>query len=115
MDDINVYDMVWKQGSTFSRSITWYDEDNVAIDLTGHTARMSLKRKYSDTDAALSLTTENGRITLGGTIGTIDLLVAATETADLDGAYVYDLEIINGAVVDRILQGTITVNDEVTK
>jgi hypothetical protein len=31
------------------------------------------------------------------------------------GDYVYDLELINGATVTRLVQGTFTVNAEVTR
>jgi hypothetical protein len=87
----------------------------VALDLTGYSARLQVRESYSASSAVLSLTTGTG-ITLGGTAGTIDLLVASTATADLTpGQYVYDLELVNGTTVDRWLQGEFVVSAEVTR
>lgn len=45
-------------------------------------------------DALLDRSTENGRIVLGGTAGTVQLLLSATETAAIDWTKgVYDLEV----------------------
>jgi tRNA threonylcarbamoyladenosine modification (KEOPS) complex Pcc1 subunit len=64
-----------------------------------------------------TLTTENSRISLGGTAGTVTLTIAATDTANLTpGLYVYDLELVSGAgVVSRIIEGNFKVKAEVTR
>jgi hypothetical protein len=121
-----VKDFTIEQGSAFSRVLTWKDENEAAINLTGYTARMYIKEKYSDTDSLLQLTTANSRITLGGAAGTITLSVLAADTATLEAnaqvnkitgdKYVYDLELISaGGAVTRLLHGNIIVTDEVTK
>lgn len=107
-------DLSIDQGATFSRRLTWKDSNNTAINLTGYTARMALKKDKFQSAADLSLTTENSGITLGGIAGTIDLLITAAQTADLDASYFYDLELVNGSTVVRLVQGTITVDPEVT-
>jgi hypothetical protein len=63
------------------------------------------------------LTTENGRIVLGGALGTITLTVPFANMNIAEGQYVYDLEMVSpgGTVVTRLLQGTFTVSGEVTK
>jgi hypothetical protein len=62
------------------------------------------------------LTTENGRIALGGAAGTITLNVAATAMETLEAkTYVYDLELINGATVIRLLQGLFVNRPNATK
>ena len=93
--------------------MTWYDSSNTGIDLTGYSARMSLKRAYADASAAFSLTTANSRISLTSG-GVITLSVTASDTASLSGSYVYDLELVNGSAVVRLIQGTITIDPEVT-
>jgi len=87
------------------------------VNLTGYTARLQIRETVEATDTLLSLTTENGGITLGGTAGTITLLASATATAALDFVNaVYDLEVISGSgVVTRLLHGTVTLSKEVTR
>lgn len=110
------YNITAEQGATFNRVLTWRDASNALINLTGYTARMQVRADYSSTSTILSLTTENSRITLGGAAGTITLLVAASDMAALSsGSFVYDLELINGATVTRLVQGTFVVNAEVTR
>jgi len=111
----NIYNFTINQGETFSKLITWRDSAGDLINLTGYTARMDLRRKPTDAASLLSLTTANSRITLGGAAGTITLLVSAADTALLSGTYVYDLELVNGSVVKRLLQGQIEIDLEVTK
>lgn len=111
----NLHDFTINQGETFTKVITWKDSGGTLINLTGYTARMYLRRKISDAAAALILTTENGRIALGGAAGTITLTITATDTSSLEANYVYDLELVSGVYVKRLLQGTITVDPEVTK
>ena len=111
------YDIVADQGATFSRVITWKDSDGVPIDLNGYSARMQLRSQIDSAGAAVfELTTENGRISLGGTAGTITLSAAATATAAVPAdTYVYDLELVEGATVTRLIQGEFELRGEVTR
>jgi hypothetical protein len=105
-----------EKGADFTPgSITWKDANDTAIDLTGYTARMDIK-KDSDSSSILNLTTENNRISLGGIAGTISLSVAATDTDPLiAGTYNYDLELVSGSsVITRLLEGTISVTENIT-
>lgn len=104
------------QGATFSRQVEWQAPNGTPINLTGRTARMQVRPAVDSDEVLVSLTTENGRITLGGALGTIDLLIDAATTADLPaGRHKYDLEVVFGATVDRVLQGTFVVDPEVTR
>jgi hypothetical protein len=86
------------------------------VNLTGFTARMDIRESLDDATVIHTLTTENGGITLGGVAGTIDLLIPATATEDLDFTHaVYDLELINSGVVTRLISGSITLSKEVTR
>ncbi len=108
--------MVIEQGTTFSPVLTYADVNNVAIDLTGYTAKMQIKKTRADLTALETLTTADGSIVLGGAAGTITLLLTDTQTAAivwLTG--VYDLELTSGSgIVTRLIQGVITVSEEVT-
>lgn len=111
------YDIVADQGATFVRVITWKDSDGVPIDLDGYTARMQLRSQIDAAGAPVfEFTTENSRISLGGTAGTITLSAAATATAAVPAdTYVYDLELEESGVVTRLVQGQFELRGEVTR
>jgi hypothetical protein len=110
------HDIVCDQGATFSRVFTWEDSTGVPVNVAGYTARMQVRETVTAASTLLSFTTENGGITLGGTAGTITVTATATQTAAIAaGCYVYDLELINGATVYRLVQGQFTVDGEVTR
>jgi hypothetical protein len=105
------------QGATFRKRLTWTAPAGTAIDLTGCTARMQVRSEVDSPTALLSLTTENGGITLGGVLGTIDLYVSdeATGAIAWEGG-VWDLEIVHpGGEVTRLAQGSVSVSPEVTR
>lgn len=105
-----------EQGATFKVTLTWNDENGTAIDLTAWTARMHIRDTIDTATILHELTTENGGITLGGVLGTIDLLISATDTAAFTfTSGVYDLELINGAEVTRLLKGSVKLSKEVTR
>ena len=108
--------LTFSQGATWKLAMTYTDADGGAIDLTNYTARMQARVTHESDATVLSLTNGAG-ITLGGTAGTIDLLVAATATAAIDAdQYVYDLEIASASdEVTRVVQGTLLVTPEVTR
>jgi hypothetical protein len=111
------YDFTIYQGATFSRVLTWKDEAEALINLTGYTARMQIRTNKDAADPILTLTTENGGIALGGAAGTITLTITATASAAItESEGVYDLELISGSgVVTRLLQGAVEINKEVTR
>lgn len=111
-----VHNLTCEQGATFQRVITYQGSDGVAVNLTGYTARMQVRTDHESATVLLSLTTENGGITLGGAAGTVTLLGTATQTAALEaGEHVYDLELVTGSVVTRLIQGCFVVDPEVTR
>ena len=111
------YSLTVEQGATLSLVITYKDSAGSAINLTGFTARMALRSDIEDSSAVLTLTTENGRIALGGGAGTVTLTVSAADTAGLTaGNGVYDLELISsGGVVTRLIEGSYSIVREVTR
>jgi hypothetical protein len=109
-------DFTIEQGATFNLLLTW-KINNVAVNLTGYTARLAARVDVEDTEVILSLTTANGGITLGGALGTISLDQTAVQTTLLPaGQFVYDLELISAiGVVTRLLQGELSISPEVTR
>lgn len=113
------------QGSTFRLKLTWTDDTNFPnpgnpIDITGYTARMMIRNEVGDVSPLIELTTENGRITLGGANGEIDLFIDDADTEALDYEEgVYDLELETAGVglgdVTRIVEGKAPLSLEVTR
>lgn len=103
------------QGASFDYTLTW-NVGGSAVNLTNYTARMQVRTTYDATAVALSLTSGSG-ITLGGTAGTIFIEALPTTTAAIPGGqYVYDLELVTaGGAVTRLVEGTFTVDPEVTR
>jgi hypothetical protein len=109
------YNIVCPQGSTYDQQFT-YSINDVPVDLMTYTARMQVREKHTSTNKILDLTTENGRIVLGGPYGTITINIPASSTAELVAKdYVYDLELISSSMVTRLFEGKFLVTAEVTK
>lgn len=109
------YDITVEQGSTFNLTLTYKDQRGYVIDLTGYSARMQMRSAVTSNTVAMELTTANGRIAIDPLLGKITLQIAAADTATLSGTGVYDLELVNGAIVQRILEGSYTISPEVTR
>lgn len=105
------------QGATFRKRLTWTAPDGTPIDLSGCTARMQVRAEVESPAVLLSLTTENGGLTLGGAAGTVELYVSDEDTGAItweSGAW--DLEIVHpSGEVTRLAQGSVAVSPEVTR
>lgn len=110
------HDFVCEQGATFNREITWLDSAGAPIDLTNYSARMQVRATVSAASTLISLSSPSSGIVLGGANGIITITISATATAAVAaGCYVYDLELVDGTTVYRLLQGNFTVDAEVTR
>ena len=100
-------------GTTWIQSLRWTSSGNV-VDLTDYTAKMSLKKRVESPIPVFEFTTENGRITLGGASGIINIQASAEETEDIPpGFYVYDLILKLGDFEVRLLSGTMKVESSI--
>jgi hypothetical protein len=104
-------------GTTFELHLAWKDAAGAAIDLTGYSARMQMRKKQSAADTVFSLASPAAGIVLGGAAGTIDVVLGAAQTGSLSArSGVYDLELVSASgKVTRLLQGAVTVDPEVTR
>jgi hypothetical protein len=117
-NDHGIYNIVADQGATLQETAVWKDSARKAINVTGYTARMQVRPSIDSEQVLLSLTTENGRISVSGPEGRFDMTVSAIDMTYIEaGKYVYDLEIIApvSGVVDRLMQGSFIVRGEVTR
>lgn len=97
-------------GCKFDAVVTYQDPDGNAIDLTGYDATLGVKREFSDETEVLTLTSGSG-LTLGGTAGTIDIVMTAAQTADLTGTYRYTLTVTpSGGDPEHLVSGRIICN-----
>lgn len=111
-----IYNDVLDQGATYNLVVVYKDNNDAPINLTGYSAYMQLRENYDSTTADLTLSTANGGIVITGAQGKLTITATATQTTALTSDYyLYDLEIVSGSVVTRLLQGQITVNSEVTR
>lgn len=103
------------RGATWQLEVQYLDDNDVAVNLTGYTAAMQVRSNYSLDPAVLTLTTSNGGIVITANTGTIMITATAAQTYDIaPGIYVYDLELTLGTYKERLIQGMLTVTDEVT-
>lgn len=110
-----VYTFAIEQGTDYDKTLIWRDNTGNPVNLTGYTARMQLRPSVSSETVLLDLTTENGGITLGGATGEITLHFTESNTSPVVKGGVFDLEMIIGGKVKRLVQGSITVSREVTR
>ena len=108
------YDITIEQGATFSLPISYKDSTGSVVDLSSsYTSRMMIKESVGGTTIK-SLTNGSG-MTLAASGNNIVVDISATDTAsmDFDNA-VYDLEIVSGSTVTRVLEGKVKLSREIT-
>ena len=108
-----VYNLTIDQGSDFAIQLT-LSEAGAAKNLTGYAGRAQLRSKKLDVEAAAEFTVtmvdpEEGKVKVSMANGTSAQLLA--------GLYYYDLELYTNAdsIVTRLLEGQVTVKQEVTR
>jgi len=108
--------------ASFSETTTLKDSAGVAIDLTGRTALMHIRRNIDDVTPVLTLSTADSTIILGGAAGTIVLALSPLQTSaptvEWEGeSWVHDLILTTTAsgFAERTYQGAIFVMPGITR
>ena len=107
------YDLVIDQGSDFAIDMT-ITEGGTAKNLTGYSGRAQLRTTHAASSATASFTVS----VVNATAGTMKMELSAATTAGITaGRYIYDMEIHTSgdATVKRLIQGSVTINPEVTR
>ena len=108
------YNITCPQGATWDRTFT-VNVGGTALNLTGYTAAIQVRDSADAGTAIISLTNGSG-ITLGGTAGTIGVVISSAITAGAAaGSYSYDLELNSGGTITRLLEGSFNVTGNVTR
>ena len=110
--------LVYHQGDTFNDiQLTYLDADNVVIDLTGFTVAMKVKTEDLVTTVVSIDSSGIGGIAVSAPLsGIIDFEATPLQMTDLvpGTAYVYDIQITDGTLVETLLKGNFRVDAEVT-
>lgn len=111
------FDIVATQGKTFVLTSAYQNDDGTAIDLTGYTGRMQVRASSTAEDLIVELTEANGRFLIPSpSTGQVRFQITAADMAGLaPGVYVYDSELVNGAIVEPFMSGTFEIQAEITK
>ena len=102
--------LIIDQGSTFSTSITFNDDNGNTINFGTYTGSAQMRKHFTSSNAtSFSVSMTN--------TGIITLSLTANQTGNLvAGRYVYDLEVTdNSNLVSRLIEGIVTVTPNVTR
>lgn len=102
------------QGSTFNNVINITDDTtNEPVNLTGYTVSSQMRRSYYSTSPTANITCE----VTAAVLGEVTMSMSANTTSTIKaGRYLFDVETRSpSGVVNRILEGIITITPGVTR
>lgn len=104
------YDLVLYRGDYFSTSIVIKDSTGSVVNLTGYTAKCSIKSSFSASSSF------DATCTVTALEGLVEIMFPSSVTEDiLAGSYVWDFQVTNpSGNVRTYIAGDVTVFDEVT-
>ena len=121
------YSFIIEQGATTDFEIVWRDSEGNVVDLTNYHARMQIRSDYGANGTlyaslSSSLNTDGTGLNLSGSNGTnppssgsIGIFISAASSSAFNfGEAKYDLEVVSGSYVTRLIEGKIKLNREVT-
>jgi hypothetical protein len=111
-----IYNINVDAGTTYKVQVAWKNQDQTAINLTGFTGRMQIRKSYNSPTVLLDLNTSNGGIVITDAAGGLfEIRLTPNQTTSLtDG--VFDVEMVSASgEITRIIQGMVKVSPEVTR
>ena len=123
------YSFVIEQGATVNFEIQYKDSNNAPVNLTGYSGKMMIRSGYADanptTYAVLSssLAADGTGLNFSGSngstppaSGSIGIVISAVSSSNFTfNTALYDLEIVSGSIITRILEGQVSLSKEVTR
>lgn len=116
----NYEDISINQGSDTTIKLELVDENNNAKNLTNYQVAAKAKKSFTATDSA-DIVTFSAQIPSPGSDGIINLSLTNSQTDNMKaGRWVYDVEISfqdssDNEIIERVLEGKITVTPSVTR
>lgn len=121
------YTFTIEQGATTDFEVVWTDSAGSRVDLSAYSARMQIRSDYGSSGtlyASLTSTvsSDGTGLNLSGSSGnnpmssgSIGIVISAVSTSafTFDEAR-YDIEMVSGSYVTRLLQGKVKLSKEVT-
>jgi len=122
------YNFTIEQGTTVDFELQYTDVNNLPINLTGYSGRMQIKSGFANdkpvtyTSLSSSRYPDGTGLNFNGSSGTkplssgsIGIYISAVSSSAYTFAKAkYDLELVSGSTVTRILEGVISLSKEVT-
>ena len=122
------YSFIIEQGATTNFQINWTDSNGNPVDLSGYSARMQVRPSIDSSDVLLNLSSSlsdscGTGIHLSGSndvtplqSGSIGIYISAASSSLLtfNEAH-YDLELVKGCEVYRLLEGKVKLSRNVTR
>ena len=121
------YSFTIEQGATTQFQVVYQDANGDPINLSGYHARMQIRETKTATTVicglsssldndgtGLNLSGSNGNLPLAS--GSIAVYISAASSSNFDfDTALYDLELVSGSFVRRLIQGVIKLDKEVTR
>lgn len=110
------YTLTLRRGDTWTRTITWTEDDGTAIDLTGYTVSFVIGRGFND-DTATEYTQADSEVSVSAADGEVTITLSPAQTRALTKrVYQYELTVTSaGGVATTILDGLLMVEPEVSE
>ena len=113
LDTAKRIDIECRKGDTLSLELNFTDDENTAIDLTGHSWKLDVK----ETDTSVTDIIPETDFTYTGDVnGNLTIEATATAMSNVNGGlYVYDLQSTVGGVVTTWIYGVFQVNEDISE
>jgi len=126
-----IYNFTIEQGTTVDFEVQYKDSNLLPVDLSAYTGRMQIRSNYADNQPVTyitlssSLAPDGTGLNFSGSAarglkspksGSIGVYILAASSSAFNFAKAkYDLELYSGSFAVRLLEGTITLDKEVTR
>jgi len=114
------YDFSIEQGTTFTLNLSYKDNTGSVLDLSsGYSAKMKIKDSPDGEVIASTESSDSPKNTISIALASAGNNIVVTIPATATGAFtfesaVYDLQLISGLVVERVVEGRVKLDKSVT-
>ena len=119
------YSFVIEQGATIDFEVQYKDSSNAPVNLAGYQARMQIRSDYGGSliaNLSSSLDSDGTGLNLSGSngitpvaSGSIGIFISAASSSNFNfNEARYDLELVSGSIVTRLLEGKVRLSKNVT-